>query len=269
MFGSRQAHRRIIAESRRAGVPNCRTRSLCPSLATSISPRSSCSPDSAPRHCPGSSLTPLMGPLLLSSSASDERRFRSNGSGPREELPAESPSRDRERATAGDRSILRQAVGGEDDDVCASPRPGQKVAGVTILSGPIGAGKTAVSKELIPLWSGPLATIEGDQFWPFLVKRAKGDRREDFRVIKRAMTSAAGSLARTGYDVLLDFSIPPGFPAHRAKNPERRAARLHRAAPAARSLRSPRPRSRRGKDCEIRPGLLRAFRRGGAARSRA
>jgi hypothetical protein len=34
------------------------------------------------------------------------------------------------------------------------------VAGVTILSGPIGAGKTAVSKELIPLWSGPLAIIE-------------------------------------------------------------------------------------------------------------
>jgi chloramphenicol 3-O-phosphotransferase len=85
------------------------------------------------------------------------------------------------------------------------------VAGVTILSGPIGAGKTAVSKELISLWSGPLGYIEGDQFWPFLVKRAEGDRREDFRVIMRAMTLAAGSLARTGYDVLLDFSIPPHF----------------------------------------------------------
>ncbi len=85
------------------------------------------------------------------------------------------------------------------------------MAGVTILSGPIGAGKTAVSKELIALSSAPLAYIEGDQFWPFLVKRAEGDRREDFRVIMRAMTSAAGSLARTGYDVLLDFSIPPPF----------------------------------------------------------
>ncbi len=30
-------------------------------------------------------------------------------------------------------------------------------------------------------------------------------------MIMRAMTSAAGSLARTGYDVLLDFSIPPAF----------------------------------------------------------
>jgi chloramphenicol 3-O-phosphotransferase len=82
---------------------------------------------------------------------------------------------------------------------------------VTILSGPIGAGKTAVSKELIALSPGPLASIEGDQFWSFLVKRGERDRREDFRAIMRAMTSAAGSLARTGHDVLLDFSIPPPF----------------------------------------------------------
>ena len=118
------------------------------------------------------------------------------------------------------------------------------MAGVTILSGPIGAGKTAVSKELIALWSAPLAYIEGDQFWPFLVKRADGDRREDFRVIMRAMTSAAGSLARTGYDVLLGFLDPPAFRAGGAENPEGRAAQLHRAAPVARGLRSSRPRSR-------------------------
>jgi chloramphenicol 3-O-phosphotransferase len=86
-----------------------------------------------------------------------------------------------------------------------------EVARVTILSGPIGAGKTAVSKELIALWTGPLAYIEGDQFWPFLVKRGAGDRREDFRAIMRAMTSAAGSFTRTGYDALIDFSIPPAF----------------------------------------------------------
>jgi chloramphenicol 3-O-phosphotransferase len=82
---------------------------------------------------------------------------------------------------------------------------------VTILSGPIGAGKTAVAKDLIALSPGPLAYIEGDQFWTFLVKRAERDRREDFRAIMRAMTSAARSFARTGYDVLLDFSIPPAF----------------------------------------------------------
>jgi hypothetical protein len=86
------------------------------------------------------------------------------------------------------------------------------VAGVTILSGPIGAGKTAVSKELIALWSAPLATIEGDQFWPFLVRRAEGDRRADFRVIMRAMTSATGSLARTGYEALLLLDSPAFLP---------------------------------------------------------
>jgi chloramphenicol 3-O-phosphotransferase len=85
------------------------------------------------------------------------------------------------------------------------------VAAVTILSGPIGAGKTAVSKELIGLSPGPLAYIEGDQFWAFLLKRAERDRHEDFRAIMRAMTSAAGSFTRTGYDVLLDFSVPPPF----------------------------------------------------------
>jgi hypothetical protein len=42
-------------------------------------------------------------------------------------------------------------------EVRASSRRGHKLAGMTILSGPIGAGKTAVSKELITLWSGPLA----------------------------------------------------------------------------------------------------------------
>jgi chloramphenicol 3-O-phosphotransferase len=85
------------------------------------------------------------------------------------------------------------------------------VAAVTILSGPIGAGKTAVSKELVALSPCPFAYIEGDQFWAFLVKRGERDRREDFRAIMRAMTSAAGSFTRTGYDVLLDFSVPPLF----------------------------------------------------------
>jgi hypothetical protein len=93
----------------------------------------------------------------------------------------------------------------------AHREPEADLARVIILSGPIGAGKTAVSRELIAVWPGPLAYIEGDQFWSFLVKRAQADRREDFRVIMRAMTSAAGSLTRTGYDVLLDFSIPPLF----------------------------------------------------------
>jgi tRNA A37 threonylcarbamoyladenosine biosynthesis protein TsaE len=54
---------------------------------------------------------------------------------------------------------LRRAVGGENDDVRALSRRGHNVAGVAILSGPIGAGKTAVSKELIALWSGPIEPV--------------------------------------------------------------------------------------------------------------
>ena len=82
---------------------------------------------------------------------------------------------------------------------------------VIMLSGPIGAGKTTVSKALIDLWSGPLAYIEGDTFWFFLAKPIAGGPRKNLQAVMRAMTAAALPLARSGYDVLLDFSIPPQF----------------------------------------------------------
>jgi uridine kinase len=78
-----------------------------------------------------------------------------------------------------------------------------------MLSGPIGAGKTTVARELIPMLRGQISYIEGDTFWSFIAKTGNQDRREDFRVIMRAMTAAALPFARSGYDVLLDFSIPP------------------------------------------------------------
>jgi chloramphenicol 3-O-phosphotransferase len=82
---------------------------------------------------------------------------------------------------------------------------------VMMLTGPIGAGKTTVAQELIAIWPGPLAYIEGDRFWPILVKPAGRNRRTDFPLLIRSMTAAASPLARSGYDVLLDFSVPPQF----------------------------------------------------------
>ena len=91
------------------------------------------------------------------------------------------------------------------------------MASVIMLSGPIGAGKTAVARELASRWQGPLSAIEGDVFWSFIAKSKSSaksessDRRENFRIISRAMTAASVPFVRSGYDVLLDFSIPPEF----------------------------------------------------------
>ena len=82
---------------------------------------------------------------------------------------------------------------------------------VTILSGPIGAGKTTVARELLALLPAPVSYIEGDTFWSFVAKAHSHDHREVFRLIMRSMTAAAVPFARSGYEVILDFSIPPRF----------------------------------------------------------
>src|SRR5271170_7005973 len=83
--------------------------------------------------------------------------------------------------------------------------------GITILSGPIGAGKTTVARELLALLPPPVSYIEGDTFWSFVAKSHSPDRRQVGHVIMRAMTAAAIPFARSGYEVLIDFSIPPQF----------------------------------------------------------
>lgn len=83
--------------------------------------------------------------------------------------------------------------------------------GVIMLTGPVGAGKTTIARELIALLPAPLSYMEGDVFWSFIWKPAPGDRREGFHLIMRAMTAAAIPFARMGYSVLIDFSIPPHF----------------------------------------------------------
>ena len=82
---------------------------------------------------------------------------------------------------------------------------------VIFLSGPIGAGKTAVAKALLPLLPAPLSYIEGDTFWSFIKKDGQRGLRDNFAVLVRSMTAAAVPFARSGFQVLIDFSIPPTF----------------------------------------------------------
>jgi chloramphenicol 3-O-phosphotransferase len=82
---------------------------------------------------------------------------------------------------------------------------------VVLLSGPVGAGKTTVARELIAISPAPLAYIEGDAFWPVFIKPDAKPRQERFRVLMRSITAAAIPLARSGYEVLLDFSFPVDF----------------------------------------------------------
>ncbi len=82
---------------------------------------------------------------------------------------------------------------------------------VIFLSGPIGAGKTAVAQELLQLLPAPLSYIEGDTFWSFIRKEGERGLRDNFPVLVRSMTAAAIPFARSGFRVLIDFSIPPAY----------------------------------------------------------
>jgi predicted ABC-type ATPase len=83
---------------------------------------------------------------------------------------------------------------------------------IILLSGPVGAGKTTVARELVKSTLGPAAYIEGDKFWWFIAKDGKLIKKLDnFKMIMRSMTVAALPYARTGYEVILDFSIPPWY----------------------------------------------------------
>jgi len=80
---------------------------------------------------------------------------------------------------------------------------------VIFLSGPIGAGKTAVAKASLTLLPAPLSYIAGDTFWSFINKAGERGLRDNFPVLVRSMTAAAVPLARSGFRVMIDFSIPP------------------------------------------------------------
>ena len=57
----------------------------------------------------------------------------------------------------------------------------------------------------------PLSYIEGDTFWSFITKGGERGLRDNFPVLMRSMTAAAVPLARSGFRVLIDFSIPPTY----------------------------------------------------------
>ena len=82
---------------------------------------------------------------------------------------------------------------------------------IIMLAGPPGAGKTTIARALAAAWPGPLVKLEGDTFWHFLSKPLEVEVRENFRLLMRSMTAACVPFAKGGYDVLLEFSIPPGF----------------------------------------------------------
>lgn len=82
---------------------------------------------------------------------------------------------------------------------------------VVMLTGPVGAGKTTVARELVAISEAPLCYIEGDTFWPLFAKPDTKSLRERFRLLMRSATAAAVPLARGGYEVLLDFSFPLDF----------------------------------------------------------
>jgi len=82
---------------------------------------------------------------------------------------------------------------------------------VVMLSGPVGAGKTTVARELVAISPAPLCYLEGDAFWPVFAKPDGKPVEERFRVLMRSITAASVPLARSGYEVLLDFSFPLYF----------------------------------------------------------
>lgn len=83
---------------------------------------------------------------------------------------------------------------------------------IVLLSGPVGAGKTTVARELVALSPGAIAYIEGDTFWSFIATGGESRKHNrNFKMIMTAMVAAAASYALYGYETIVDFSIPPWF----------------------------------------------------------
>ncbi len=67
----------------------------------------------------------------------------------------------------------------------------QTIKPIVLLSGPVGAGKTTLAKEMIKSAVDPMVYIEGDKFWFFIVKGGESvpnqNRPNRFAAIKKAV----------------------------------------------------------------------------------
>lgn len=83
---------------------------------------------------------------------------------------------------------------------------------IILLSGPVGAGKSTVAKQLVKLLEGPVINMEGDVFWKFIAKgNPDHDGPKSFGMTMAAMITASLPYPKFGYTVIVDFSIPPWF----------------------------------------------------------
>jgi hypothetical protein len=81
---------------------------------------------------------------------------------------------------------------------------------IVVLTGPIGAGKSTVASEFMRISPWPFALIEGDEFWKFFDSGAKVKPKPvNFKLLVGATLGAAITIAKGGYNVLIDFTVPP------------------------------------------------------------